>query len=176
MITRRFFLKTLAIIAMYSGFSSSENILAIEKNERVLNLCNIHTCERLNIKYYSSGSYDPDALNDINRLMRCHYTDEIKPIDVNVLNLLCSIKDNIADDSEILIISGYRSHTYNEYLRRHSNGVARDSLHLEGRAIDFRIPKVNMHKVVNLARSYHTGGVGTYPDFIHIDNGRVRYW
>jgi uncharacterized protein YcbK (DUF882 family) len=173
MISRRFFLKTLALATLFSYVG---NVYAFEKKERALNLYNIHTGERLEVKYYSSGNYDLDALNEINRLMRCHYTNEIKPIDVRVLDLLCDIKDDIGQDRDVLIISGYRSHAYNEYLRRNGRGVVGNSLHLQGRAIDFRIPKVDMRKLSLLAKSYHTGGVGKYPDFVHIDDGRVRYW
>ncbi len=166
-------MKTLGVVTMSL---CAGNAFTLEKNDKVLNLYNIHTSERLKIKYCSSGSYDQDALNEINRLMRCHYTNEIKPIDVNVLDLLCDIKDDIGQNKEILIISGYRSHAYNEYLRRIGHGVACHSLHLQGRAIDFRIPHVDMRRLTALAKSFHSGGVGKYPDFVHIDDGRVRYW
>jgi uncharacterized protein YcbK (DUF882 family) len=108
--------------------------------------------------------------------MRCHYTNEIKHIDVKVLDLLCDIKDRIGEDKEVLVISGYRSPAYNTYLRKHGNGVVSNSLHLGGRAIDFRIPKVDMGRLTAVAKSYRAGGVGTYREFIHIDDGRLRYW
>jgi uncharacterized protein YcbK (DUF882 family) len=155
---------------------STGDAFGLTKKERSLNLCNIHTSERLDITYSSSGVYDKAALNEINRLMRCHFNNEMKPIDVRVLDLLCDIKDRIGKDKEVLIISGYRSPAYNDYLRKHGNGVAGNSLHLQGLAIDFRIPKVDMGKLTTLARSYHAGGVGKYRDFVHIDAGRVRYW
>jgi len=173
MITRRNFLKILTLVTL-SGYNGK--VFGLDTKERVLNLYNIHTSERLNVKYYSSGSYDRDALSEINHLMRCHYTNEVKPIDVNVLDLLCDIKDTIGKDKELLIISGYRSHAYNEYLRRNGRGVACNSLHLQGRAIDFRVPRVDNRILTTLAKTFHTGGVGTYPDFVHIDDGRVRYW
>jgi uncharacterized protein YcbK (DUF882 family) len=176
MISRRFFLKTLAIVAMYGYLGNAGNVSALEKKERTLNLYNIHTSEQLNVTYYDGVSYDPDALNEINKLMRCHYTNEVKPIDVRVLDLLCNIKDDVGEGKEVIVISGYRSHVYNEYLRSQGHGVACNSLHLQGRAIDFRIPKVDMRKLTYLAKSYGTGGVGRYPDFVHIDDGRVRYW
>ena len=173
MTTRRNFLKTLALVTLsvYAG-----NVHAFDKKERVLDLYNIHTGERLEVKYYSSGSYDQDSLNEINRIMRCHYTNEIKPIDVRVIDLLCDIKDDIGKDKEVFIISGYRSTAYNEYLPRSGRGVACNSLHLQGRAIDFRIPNVDIRKLTVLAKSFQSGGVGKYPEFVHIDDGRVRYW
>ncbi len=173
MLTRRNFLKfiTLVTISSYRG-----NVFGLDKKERVLNLNNIHTGERLNIRYYSSGSYDLDAMNEINHLMRCHFTNEVKPIDVKVIDLLCDINDATGKDGEVLIISGYRSREYNEYLRRVGRGVVCNSLHLQGRAIDFRIPRVNNRLLTTFAKAFHTGGVGTYPDFVHIDDGSVRYW
>ena len=120
--------------------------------------------------------YDRDAIGRINNLLRCHYSNEIKPMDIRVLDLLCDIKDITGRNKEVYIISGYRSPAYNEYLRRTGRGVVKDSLHLQARAIDFRIPNVNNNKLAVLAKSFYTGGVGKYPDFVHIDTGRVRYW
>ncbi len=173
MITRRFFLKTLTLIAL-SDYT--KNAFGLVKQERALDLYNIHTGERLDIRYCSSGAYDQDALTRINYLLRCHYANEVKPIDVRVIDLLCDIKDDIGKDKEVLIISGYRSHKYNEYLRKTGRGVVQNSLHLEGRAIDFHIPRMDNNKLAILARSFYAGGVGKYPDFVHIDTGRVRYW
>jgi len=173
MITRRTFLQTLALVTL-SGYT--KNVFALDKKERVLDLYNIHTGERLDIKYCSSGMYDQDAISRINNVLRCHYSNEIKPMDVKVLDLLCDIKDVAGRDKEVLIISGYRSPAYNEYLRRTGRGVVKDSLHLQARAIDFRIPNVYNNKLAILAKSFYTGGVGKYSDFVHIDTGRVRYW
>ncbi len=173
MITRRSFLQAVALVTL-SGYTG--NVFGLDKKERALNLYNIHTGEKLDIKYYSSGTYDPDAMSEINKLFRCHYTNEIKPMDVRVIDLLCDIKDALGKNKEVLIISGYRSHAYNEYLRKTGRGVVSNSMHLQGRAIDFRIPHVDNRKLVILAKSFYTGGVGKYPDFVHIDDGRVRYW
>ncbi len=173
MTTRRFFLKTLALVAL-SGYT--KNVFGLDKRDRALNLYNIHTGERLDIRYCSSGTYDQDALTKINYLLRCHYTNEVKPIDVRVIDLLCDIKDDIGKDKEVLVISGYRSHKYNEYLRETGRGVVQNSLHLEGRAIDFHIPRMDNNKLAMLAKTFYAGGVGKYPDFVHIDTGRVRYW
>ncbi len=173
MVSRRSFIRTLAFAAL---IGTAGNIFAAERKERKLNLYNIHTSERLDVTYCSSGVYDTAALTEINRLMRCHYTNEIKSIDVSVLDLLCDIKDRIGAEKEVLVISGYRSPAYNEYLRKHGHRVVCNSLHLEGRAIDFRMPTVDIPKLTTLARSYQAGGVGKYPEFVHIDDGRVRYW
>ncbi len=163
-------------MALVTLTSYARNVFGCDKKERALNLYNIHTGERLDVKYYSSGIYDHDAMSEINNIFRCHYSNEIKPMDVRVVDLLCDIKDILGKNKEVLIISGYRSRAYNEYLRRNGRGVASNSMHLQARAIDFRIPNVDNHKLAILAKSFYTGGVGIYPDFVHIDDGRVRYW
>ncbi|HUI44417.1 MAG TPA: DUF882 domain-containing protein [Nitrospirota bacterium] len=173
MISRRTFLQMLLLLTL-SGYAGE--LPAYEATERVLNLYNTHTRERLHVTYCSCGVYHKDALEKINRLMRCHYTNEIKPIDVEVLDLLCNIKDRLEKDAEIQIISGYRSPVYNDYLWRHGRGAVKNSLHLEGRAIDFYLPRVHNTRLFKVAQSFNAGGVGYYPDFVHIDNGRVRYW
>ena len=88
----------------------------------------------------------------------------------------CAIKDRLAPGREITIISGYRSPEYNEHLRRLGRRVAAGSLHMAGLAIDFAIDGIGMGELVRTAKLFTAGGVGTYPEFVHIDVGRVRYW
>lgn len=173
MISRRNFLKALVATAVINPF---KNVSASQRPERILNMYNIHTNESLNIKYYSSGIYDRDAIDNINYFLRCHYTNEVRNIDIKVLDLLCDIKDIVDKDGEVQIISGYRSLAYNEFLRSHGRNVSKNSLHLSGLAIDFSIEGVNNDELSRIARSFATGGVGKYPEFVHIDVGRIRYW
>jgi uncharacterized protein YcbK (DUF882 family) len=173
MISRRKFLKALVVAAAAYPF---KNVLASQKPERILNMYNIHTNESLNIKYCSSGIYDTDAIDKINYFLRCHYTNEVKTIDIRVLDLLCDIKDIIDKDREIKIISGYRSPAYNQFLINQGRNVSKNSLHLKGLAIDFSIREVNNGKLSRIAKNFAAGGVGRYPEFVHIDVGRVRYW
>jgi len=77
------------------------------------------------------------------------------------------------------VISGFRSAETNERLRRRGGGgVASRSLHLEGRALDLRVPGVPLAVLRDAALELRAGGVGFYPasDFVHIDTGRVRRW
>ncbi len=173
MISRRYFLKAAVTITCVYPF---RKLIASSKMERSLNLYNVHTHEKLYARYFASGIYDKNALNDINYILRCHYSNEIITIDTNLLNLLCDIKDIFGKDKEVHIISGYRSFAYNEYLRSLGRKVARDSLHLYGLAIDFTIPDISISKLSDAAKSFNAGGVGKYPEFIHIDVGRIRYW
>jgi uncharacterized protein YcbK (DUF882 family) len=175
MISRRNLLKAIFTISVAYPF---RKIFALSKSkpERILHLYNIHTDERLNTRYYESGIYNNNEINKINYILRCHYTNEIMPVDIDLLDLLCDIKDIFGKDREVNIISGYRSYTYNEYLRSLGRKVAKDSLHLYGLAIDFSIPGISNSELFEVAKSFLAGGVGKYPEFIHVDLGRIRYW
>ena len=173
MITRRNFLQAIAAASVFYPF---RKVLASDNTERRLSLYNIHTDESLDITYFSAGRYDFEALGRINQLLRCHYNNEVKPIDIGVLDLLCDVKNRIGTDKEIQIISGYRSPEYNDYLRSIGRNVAKNSFHMKGIAIDFSIKGFNMSSLSTTAKSFLAGGVGLYPEFVHIDTGPVRYW
>lgn len=173
MISRRNFVKASIIFA---GLYPLRKVFSYTKTERSLNLYNIHTAEEIHVKYYESGRYNSNALDEINYILRCHYSNEIIPIDIRVVDLLCDIKDTFGRFKKIYIISGYRSFAYNEYLRSQGRKVAKDSLHLQGLAIDFTIPDISSTELSDVAKSFSAGGVGKYPEFIHIDVGRIRYW
>jgi len=146
--------------------------------ERSLSLYNLHTGETLKTAYWFKGEYIPEALSQINHILRDFRTEEIKPIDTNLLDLLHTLHASTESNEMLHIISGYRSPATNTRLRENSTGIARHSLHLEGRAADIRLPKYELSSLRKLAVSLKSGGVGYYPgsDFIHVDVGRVRYW
>ena len=173
MITRRGLLKTVAAASLYYPF---RKVFASDNSEKRLKLYNIHTDESLDISYFLDGSYDFEALGKINHLLRCHYNNTVKPIDIRVLDLLCDVKNRIGADKEIHIISGYRSPEYNDYLRGLGRNVARNSYHMQGTAIDFSIQGFSVSSLSQAAKSFFAGGVGQYAEFVHIDTGPVRYW
>jgi len=173
MISRRVFIKTLLTAAICYPF---KHVFAYQSTDRILTMHNIHTDESLSSVYFSSGVYDPDAIDRINCFLRCHYTNEIMPIDIKVLDLLCDIKDRCGRHKKITIISGYRSPVYNNFLRRQGRKVSKKSLHLKGSAIDFTIEGISNRKIAHIAKSFMAGGVGRYSEFVHIDVGDLRYW
>jgi uncharacterized protein YcbK (DUF882 family) len=184
MISRRVLLKKAFVLAgafqlggMWGKVRAARASTGLERaQERVLNLHNVHTGERLRTQYWANGGYDQNEINRIWYLLRCHYTNVVKPINIGVIDLLCEVKDRFGRGEEINIISGYRSPEYNEYLIRLGRHVAAGSLHLAGLAIDFVIPGIGTRDLSRAAKKLEAGGVGLYPDFVHIDVGRVRYW
>jgi uncharacterized protein YcbK (DUF882 family) len=144
-----------------------------------LSLFNTHTGERLSVAYRTpAGAYDATALSALDHLLRCHYSNEVHPIDPRTLDYLALLDQQLGGGHDIHIISAYRSPTYNALLQRQGGGVATHSLHLQGRALDVRIPGVELDRLKETALLLARGGVGYYPrpDFVHIDSGPVRRW
>ncbi len=149
------------------------------KGERKLSFYNTHTSETLKTVYWADGRYVPEGLRDANKILRDWRTGDITSMDPELLDLLTHVRSVTgAEAKPIHIISGYRSPKTNAMLREHSNGVAKKSLHQLGKAIDIRIPGVDLGYLRKAALSLKEGGVGYYPaqDFVHVDTGRVRFW
>ena len=146
--------------------------------EKSLSLYNTHTGEGVNAVYWVEGEYLPEALAAVDHVLRDHRTDEIKPIDPQLLDLLYAIREELGCHQAFHIISGYRSPTTNAYLRAVRRGVAEHSLHMDGKAVDLRLPGWAAFSVRGVARDLRVGGVGYYPrsEFVHVDVGPIRYW
>jgi uncharacterized protein YcbK (DUF882 family) len=143
-----------------------------------LRLYQIHTGETLERVFRADGEYLPEALADLNRLLRDHRTNEVAAIDPALLSLLARLTALVGPGDMVHVISGYRSPATNRLLAAATDGVAKNSLHMEGKAIDIRIPGRDIADVRDAALSLRGGGVGFYPDsrFVHVDIGRVRSW
>jgi uncharacterized protein YcbK (DUF882 family) len=148
------------------------------QKRKTLAFYNTHTDERLHVDFCQNGQYDIAALTKINAILRDHRSGEIKAIDVKLLELLHAISIKTKSQAPLHVISGYRSPVTNKLLRKKSKGVASKSMHMLGKAIDFRIPGFSTRQLKHVARKMKGGGVGYYPkpDFVHVDTGRVRYW
>ncbi|MBI2835632.1 MAG: YcbK family protein [Acidobacteria bacterium] len=146
--------------------------------ERLLAFHNTHTGERLKTVYCIQGDYQKDALRDLNYILRDFRVNEVKDIDPNLFDLLYRLSDRLETREPFHIISGYRSPATNAILQLRSEGVAKRSLHMVGKAIDLRVPGVQLRDVHKAAVGLRGGGVGYYPssDFVHVDVGRPRYW
>jgi len=153
-------------------------VVRVFSAERSLRFYNTHTDEKMKAVYWSEGTYVPQALLDISRILRDHRTGEMKEIDTSLLDLLCALQQKLESAGPFHIISGYRSPETNALLGMISKGIAKNSLHTEGKAIDIRLPGYELKTVRRAALDLQIGGVGYYPlsDFVHVDVGRVRYW
>lgn len=157
----------------------AKNISNDEASEGRLSLYNIHTSEKLAVTYRNQANeYDPEALKDLNWILRCHYTDKTTNMDTNVIEYLNTMDKKFGGGNEIHIISGFRTPEYNGLLRGKGRGVAHHSLHMLGKAIDFFIPRVSLNSLRYAAVGLQYGGVGYYPQtgFVHIDSGNFRTW
>jgi len=145
---------------------------------RALAFHNLHTGESLDLVYWADGRYLPDATQRIEYLLRDFRNNKVHAIDPRLLDLLTSLRSRLDTQAPFLVISGYRSPETNAMLHRESEGVATNSLHLQGQAIDIRVPDRPLASVHNVALAMQAGGVGYYPhsDFVHVDVGRVRRW
>jgi uncharacterized protein YcbK (DUF882 family) len=146
---------------------------------RALALSHTHTQERIELVYAGAQGYLPEALGALNRFLRDHYTGEVGAIDPPLFDLLHQTRQMLGAAGPFEVISGYRCPATNERLRHtRGGGVARQSLHVQGRAIDVRLRGVPLAELRDAALSLRGGGVGYYPNqqFVHIDTGRVRSW
>ena len=146
--------------------------------ERSLSFRHRHTDESLTTVYYANGRYIPSALKEVNWLFRDFRSDEIKEIDERLLDLLYAVRQRLETDQAFEIYSAYRSPATNALLRREGWGVARNSLHMQGMAIDIGMPGCESRHIAECALSLQRGGVGTYrrSSFVHLDVGEVRSW
>ncbi len=152
---------------------------ARELPEGRLTLFNVWTEERLEVTYRNeAGEYDLEALDDVNHILRCHYTGEIAAIDVRVIEHVNLVQKKLGGGREIHVISGFRSPEYNAILVRSGRRAAKNSLHVQGQAIDLRIPGVHPKAIRQAALELGYGGVGYYPrsKFVHLDSGPFRTW
>jgi uncharacterized protein YcbK (DUF882 family) len=147
---------------------------------RTISFHHIHTGEDLTITYKKNGRYDEDALKKINWALRDWRRDEPTRMDPQLIDLIWEVHREVGATEPIHVIGGYRAPATNAMLRRRSRGVAKFSLHMAGKAMDFFIPGVSLEAVRNAGLRLQRGGVGFYPSsgspFVHMDTGSVRHW
>ena len=165
-----------AALFLLSQVATATNLPA---QEHRLLLFHLHTNERINIVYRRGDSYLPDAVNQLDHFLRDHRTGDVIALDPRLFDLLSDLTAELGrPGTEIDIVCGYRTPWSNEFLHRTSSGVAKHSQHVQGEAIDIRIPGVSTARLRDAALDLHRGGVGYYPQsqFVHVDLGPVRRW
>ena len=148
--------------------------------DRTISFYNIHSKETLTIQYMKGGKHIPQAMEQINWILRDWRRDEKTSMDPDLIDLVWEIHNELGSAEPIHIICGYRTRATNEMLRRTVGGQASESRHILGKAMDVYFPDVPVRKLRYSALIRERGGVGYYPTsaipFVHIDTDRVRAW
>jgi len=147
--------------------------------ERHLELHNTHTNETVSVVYRRGDEYQDNAIASLRNVMRDHRNNTAHDIDLALYAQLHALAQSAQCEPRFEIISGYRSPESNDKMSsRPGSGVAKHSLHMEGRAIDVRLHGCDCADLRDLALAAAKGGVGYYrrSDFVHIDTGRFRTW
>ena len=178
---RRRFLHHAGSLILGTGFAAIAPGVAqaAVPEARSLSFSHTHTGEHISLVYAMGDEVLPQAQLALNHFLRDHYSGEIGAIDPRLFGLLFALRQTLGTDSPFHVISGYRCPATNARLRKtRGGGVARHSLHMDGMAIDIRLPGVPLGDLRDAAVSLQGGGVGFYQqeDFVHVDTGRVRQW
>jgi uncharacterized protein YcbK (DUF882 family) len=146
--------------------------------ERSISLVNPYTGELVVTTYWEDGYYIPEALNEIGFILRDKHTEQVKEIDPELLDLLVDLRRALRTKEPFQVVCGYRSPETNRMIRKQGTKAARDSLHMQGQAIDIRLKSRSAREIREAAMKLRRGGVGYYPasNFVHVDTGDVRSW
>ena len=152
----------IALAAMGAGVANAASLLSPGKDAgaQKISFRNQHTGESFSGAFKVGGRYLPDAF------------------DPRVVDILFAVREKANVKTPYEVLSGYRSPKTNSTLARNGTGVARNSLHMTGQAIDVRLPGVSTRKLADFAQGMRSGGVGYYAksNFVHMDTGQVRRW
>jgi uncharacterized protein YcbK (DUF882 family) len=171
---RRFIYSGSALVAstiVLPKFAFAKKQEIVTAAEKSLNLYNIHTGETFKDVFAVNDQFNPDALVALDKLLRDRRTNDVIEMNRELFDLLHTIHADVKAKQPLHIICGYRSKKTNDALRSKNGGVAQNSKHLTGDAIDLNIPGVQLNAVRAAAWAQKAGGVGYYPKsgFIHVD-------
>ena len=144
-----------------------------------LNLINANTKDEVTFQFGKNHRLRSQEVFKLNHFLKDWRTNEIKNFDAIVLNdflKICSLCSGRSGALKVSVHSGFRSKETNEYLRRKSHKVARNSMHILGKAIDFSVPGMSAQHLTEIVKANTKGGVGSYPTFVHLDSGPQRSW
>jgi len=139
-----------------------------------------YTRELLDAVYFHDGSYDAHVMNKIEILMRDRHANMVGKIDPELIDYMVDIRKRLGLPPmvQFQILSGYRTPQTNAHLAISNGNVAKESLHMHGWAVDFRIEGVNGKAICDIAQTMQRGGVAYYPEdnHVHVDLGNIRTW
>ena len=171
--------RVLAFLCLAAAAFLSASGAAVAET-RSLKIYHVHTGERVEIVFKRNGRYVQDGLNKLNRALRDWRRNEPTRMDPRLLDVIWQVYQKSGSRGYISVVGGYRSPATNSMLRKRSKGVAKESQHMKGKAMDFFIPGVSLKKLRYLGLQQQAGGVGYYPrsgsPFVHLDVGSVRHW
>jgi uncharacterized protein YcbK (DUF882 family) len=141
-----------------------------------IHLVNAHTNEVFDGVYRNDDGPIASVMTDLSEFLRDFHANQTHVMDVSVLDFLAAVMAATGQTSA-KILSAYRTPETNEALSKTTFGVAENSQHLYGRALDVYFED-DLEKTMQTARKLQRGGVGWYPQshFMHIDSGPVRNW
>jgi len=174
--------RLVGLAAVATGVAFIRPVPAVSFAPRSMSLYNIHTGESLREVYWADGHYIREVVRDINWLLRDHHSDEVRAMNAGVLDVLGRLRDRLECHDPVHVVCGYRSAATNHRMWLEGNGVASNSYHIHGMAVDMRCERRDLRQVrdaaLSLAERARLGGVGYYPesDFVHVDCGPQRTW
>ena len=178
--TRRALLGAFAAttVAAAPSFGKAAGFLRGGGDIRRIRMYSGRTGERIDMIYWVDGKYIKDAVKEVNFFMRDWRTNDVKSIDLRTLDIMAAAHNLMDASDPYMLLSGYRSAQTNAMLRSRSSGVAKKSLHMEGKAADLRLQSRSVRQMARAAAACQGGGVGKYSrsNFVHMDCGPVRVW
>jgi uncharacterized protein YcbK (DUF882 family) len=178
---RKFLLKTAFLLAGSVGVLTLlfwNTVSQADGDTRTLSFVHTHRQDSTSITFRRNGQYEEQALTQLNWFLRDWRNDKPAKMDPRLFDVLWEVYRESGSRQPIHIISSYRSPETNSALRRRSSGVAENSQHMLGKAMDIRLPDVPTERLREIAMRMQYGGVGYYAssDFVHVDTGNVRAW
>ena len=169
----------LAALFLFGANDALQTAFA-EGDTRTLSFHHLHTDETITVTFKRNGRYDEAALKQLDWFMRDWRKEESVQMDPHLFDLLWQVYREVDGKEPIQVICGYRAAGTNAMLRARSSGVAQNSNHISGQAIDFEIPAVSLEKIREVGLRLQHGGVGFYPTsgspVVHMDTGTIRHW
>ncbi|MBT8410333.1 MAG: DUF882 domain-containing protein [Octadecabacter sp.] len=179
-ISRRALLGAFAATAVAAAptYSNAAGFLRGGGDIRRLKMYSGRTGESIDTIYWIEGQYIGDAMAEVNRFFRDWRNGQTHQIDTRTIDIIAATQNLLDSEQPYTLISGYRSPQTNAMLRANSSGVARNSLHLQGKAADLRMQGRSVSQMARAAAACRAGGVGRYSgsNFVHMDCGPVRSW
>lgn len=171
--------KWLSATVLAFGFLTASQATASAET-RTLKLYYTHTGEKAEITFKRNGRYDAAGLQKLNQFLRDWRRNEPTKMDPRLFDVVWEAYRKVGASDYIHVVSAYRSPATNSMLRSRSSGVAENSQHMLGKAMDFFIPGVALKQLRDAGLRIEAGGIGYYPrsgsPFIHMDVGNVRHW